>query len=249
MPTPASNKCLTDIASTKLELTWKNSCRCILFRHHSHEMLVIFLSSMLYSFRYWPLYTCHDQSIPLMPAWFLLAWFLLSRHSRTQCIPANWHWQCYQVSLFRRLYTTGWPLVCIYFKGFKPHDSLSSWLVPSTDWSCSLHIGSLWRSKKQQYIAGKIETTLTLSPTSCPAWQYCLSWPYLCGSKCFVAIAENYSGHIVLFGGGKTGFVDYLGKYVLGPRRLNTLFVTYPYYSYLHLSPTYMAKSSPILWD
>ena len=27
----------------------------------------------------------------------------------------------------------------------------------------------------------------------------------------------------MLFGGGKTGFADYLGKYVLGPRRLNTL--------------------------
>jgi len=35
----------------------------------------------------------------------LLAWFLFSRHSRTQCIPANWYWQCYQVSLFRRLLT------------------------------------------------------------------------------------------------------------------------------------------------
>jgi hypothetical protein len=131
------------------------------------------------------------------------------------------------------LYTTGWPLVYIYFKGF--NDSPSFWLVPSTDWSCG------FTYRKQQYIAGKIGTTLTLSPTSCPAWQYCLSWPYLWGSKCFVAIAENYSGHIVLFGGGKAGFVDYLGKYVLGPRRLNTLFVTCPYYSYLHLSPTYMA--------
>jgi len=62
-------------------------------------------------------------------------------------------------------------------------------------------------NKKQQSITGKFETTL--SPTSRPAWQYCLPWPYLYCSKFFVAIAGNYNDHI---SGGKAGFADCLGQ-------------------------------------
>jgi hypothetical protein len=144
------------------------------------------------------------------------------------------------------------PLVYIYFKGFKPHDSPSSWLVPSTDWNCGFTYRLPLRQQETaiyRWINWNRSTSISdlLSCLTIP--RYCPSWPYLCGSKCFVAIAENYSGHIVLFGGGKARFIDYLGKYVLGLRRLNTLFVTCPYHSYLHLSPTYMVYSSPILWD
>ena len=42
---------------------------------------------------------------------FLLAWFLFSR---TQCIPASWHRQCYQVSLFRRLLTYNNNIISLY---------------------------------------------------------------------------------------------------------------------------------------